>query len=507
MQKVVTQQPAERIHHLLEQQAARQPQAVLLYEEGGTVVSYEDMWRAVLLSRDWLVACGVRAGDRVMVVGENGKEMVQALFACSLLGAWMVGLNPRLSAREVTTIRDHAQPALSLYLSGMSTASAEHAASLECQEAAPTLWGAGNLWRSHRDTAEPEAGPEADAVATLIYTSGTTGAPKAVMVPHRGLVHFARISAESRRLSADDISYAALPLSHIFGIATVLLASVYAGASLVVRRRFDPNDVLQALVHPGLTMLQGVPTMFTRLLEVCTTPTEAPRLRCLYAGGSALDPTLKQRVEALFGLPMQHGYGITEYAGSMFITPLDTPRADCSAGYAVEGVELHIGELEQPMLPTNESGPIYIRGPGVMVGYYRDPEQTAATLLPGGWLCTGDLGRVDAEGALFITGRTKDMIIRSGFNVYPLEVEAIINTYPGIKLSAVVGHTIDDGNEDVIAFYEPMEDAAIDTEKLMQHLRAQLAPYKIPIRILELQTIPTTVSGKIKKQPLRELLG
>jgi acyl-CoA synthetase (AMP-forming)/AMP-acid ligase II len=170
-------------------------------------------------------------------------------------------------------------------------------------------------------------------------------------------------------------------------------------------------------------------------------------------------------------------------------------------------VELRLGEPGGPDVPAGESGPIFARGPGVMLGYYRDPERTREALLPGGWLCTGDLGRLDEDGALFITGRTKDMIIRSGFNVYPLEVEAVINTFPGVRLSAVVGRNTDDGNEEVIAFFEPLEAGAVDVEALGQHLRAQLAPYKVPARILPIDVIPTTVSGKIRKQPLRERLG
>src|SRR5690606_1138457 len=150
-------------------------------------------------------------------------------------------------------------------------------------------------WAPAEGRPAPERGELAGQVATLIYTSGTTGAPKGVMVPHRGLLHFARISAASRRLAADDIGYAALPLSHIFGIATVLMATIHAGASLVVRSRYDAQDVLRALESPGISILQGVPTMFTRLLAAAPERPRAPRLRYVYTGGAALDPTLKDR--------------------------------------------------------------------------------------------------------------------------------------------------------------------------------------------------------------------
>lgn len=497
----------DRIHHLLQRQAMENPDAVLLHQEGGGTVTYAGMWERVQRARDWLAAQGARPGDRVLVVGENCPQMVQALFACSLLGAWTVGLNARLSPREVEAIRQHSQPALALYFSRTSEKAGEHARQYAARSADESVWGEGNLWSPAVERPEPETGSEAGEVATLIYTSGTTGAPKAVMVPHRGLLHFARVSSASRRLTATDVSYAALPLSHIFGIATVLMATVQVGASLVVRRRFDPEDLLQALETPGLSILQGVPTMYSRLLAAHPVPPGPSRLRYVYAGGSALDPTLKRQVEHYFGVPMHHGYGITEYAGSLYVTSMDAPRTDCSAGFPLEGVELRLGAPGDPAVAPGESGPIFVRGPGVMLGYYRDPERTRDALLPGGWLCTGDLGRLDADGALFITGRTKDMIIRSGFNVYPLEVEAVINTFPGVKLSAVVGRSEDDGNEEVIAFFEPLKADSVDVEALRLYLREQLAPYKVPARIVPMDAIPTTVSGKIKKQPLRELVA
>ena len=297
-------------------------------------------------------------------------------------------------------------------------------------------------------------------------------------------------------------------MSHIFGIATVLMATVYAGASLVLRSRFDAKDALAALADPGVSILQGVPTMFTRILGEVQGhgKTHAPRLRYLYTGGAALDPTLKREIESHFGLPLHHGYGITEYAGSLFITDIDAPRADSAAGRAVEGVELRIGSIESGAPAPGERGDIFVRGPGVMLGYYRDPVQTAQALLPGGWLATGDIGCLDEGGALSLVGRSKDLIIRSGFNVYPLEVESVINAWPGVRLSAVVGRVQADRNEEVVAFVEALPGASIDIPGLMAHLRTQLAPYKQPAQIIPIDAIPTTVSGKIQKQPLRERL-
>ena len=502
-------EPITRIHEVLALQARQQPDAVVLYEEGGGTLTYAQLWQRVQAVAGWLREQRVQPGHRVLMVGENCAAMIAALFGCGVAGAWPVGVNARLSAREVDNIRQHAQPELMLYTTGVSSAAAAHAAASGAVDADPAVWGPGVQAARAAASTRAETGAQAAEVATVIYTSGTTGAPKGVMVPHRGLLHFARVSAASRRLTPHDIGYAALPMSHIFGIATVLMATVHAGASLVLRSRFDAEDAFKALAHPGVSILQGVPTMFSRMMAVAPPRAElrAPALRYLYTGGAALDPTLKRDAERYFGVAMHHGYGITEYAGSMFITRIDEPRDDCSAGYAVDGVELRLGSPEAGTPTPGERGDILIRGPGVMLGYYRNPEQTAEALLPGGWLNTGDIGYVEDDGALFIAGRSKDLIIRSGFNVYPIEVESVINAFPGVRLSAVVGRNTADQNEEVIAFVEPLPGARIDTELLMRHLRAQLAPYKRPARIISIDTIPTTVSGKILKQPLKERLA
>jgi acyl-CoA synthetase (AMP-forming)/AMP-acid ligase II len=424
-----------------------------------------------------------------------------------LAGAWAINVNARLSNRELSVIESHCQPSLIYFTSDNSPDAAAHARTFMAQPCTCQALSAGNQFAVTAGRQPEENTQLARDVATLIYTSGTTGAPKGVMVPHAGLLHFARISASSRSLGPSDIAYAALPMSHIFGIATVLMATFYAGASLVLRSRFDAADVLLALQTPGLTILQGVPTMFVRILAQAGSQgsVQAPALRYVYTGGAALDLTLKRKLEALFGQPLHHGYGITEYAGSMFITDMARPRTDGSAGYAVEGVELRIVQNGQPVSP-GEKGDILIRGPGVMLGYYRNPEQTLQALLPGGWLSTGDIGYVDTDGALFITGRSKDLIIRSGFNVYPQEVENVINAYPGIQLCAVVGKPAADGNEDVVAFYQPESGCSINERDLASYLSQHLAPYKRPALFVKVRSIPMTISGKIQKEPLRRAL-
>lgn len=477
---------AARIDELPRFWAARTPAAPALLEDDrpvdfATLAAGIDA--AALALRD----AGAGPGDRVMIVGENCTALVAALFGASSLGAWPVIVNARLTPHEIDAVRAHCEPRLAVHPSGRD--------GLRIEPGTPG--------------ASPERGPLAAAVAALLYTSGSTGTPKGVMVSHAGLVHFARVSAESRRLGPADRAYAVLPMSHVFGLATMLHATLYAGASLYLRARFDAADAVRALAEREISMLQGVPTMFARLLahvRETGAAVRAPRLRYLYTGGGPLDPQLKRDVEVLFGQPLHHGYGLTEYAGSLFITHIDAPRTDTASGYVVEGAELRVADADGREMPPGDVGELWIRGPGLMLGYYRAPEATAEARKPGGWYATGDLGRVERDGALFLVGRSKDLVIHSGFNVYPVEVEAAINTHPSVRLSAVIGRRTDDGNEDVVAFVEPHPGANLDLAALGGYLRDRLAPYKRPSEIFVVDAIPTTASGKLLKAPLRERL-
>lgn len=332
------------------------------------------------------------------------------------------------------------------------------------------------------------------------------------MLTHDALIHFARESGASRDLGPADRCYAFVPMTHIFGLGTVLMSSLLAGAQLVMRPQFDPADLVDALARHGVSQLQGPPALFSRLLawlqEQGIARPEAPALRYLYTGAGPLDLALKQRVEAVFGQTLHHGYGLSEYAGSMHVTRLGERRADTSAGHAVAEAEVQVTDpaTGRP-LPPGERGELWLRGRGLMPGYFRDPQATAAVMREGGWYASGDLGEMHADGALFVVGRLKEMIIRSGFNVYPAEVETALNTHPSVHRSAVVGRREDDGNEEIVAFVELRPGAALDAAAVQAHLRGLLAPYKRPARIVALAELPTNANGKVLKRLLQEQAG
>jgi acyl-CoA synthetase (AMP-forming)/AMP-acid ligase II len=354
---------------------------------------------------------------------------------------------------------------------------------------------------------EPVEGKPARDVAALLYTTGTTGEPKAVMLTHANLLFIARVSAEVRGLTPEDRVYGLLPISHVYGLASVCLGTLRSGASLHLQARFTPAAMAECLSGRALTVCQGVPAMYAKFLEHLKTRGTrfaAPALRFLYAGGSPLAPALKREVESVLGLTLHNGYGLTEASPTITQTRREEPRADCSVGRALPGVEVRIVDTEGKDVAQGETGELWARGPNVMKGYYRDPEATKAALKPGGWLATGDIARQGEDGAYFIEGRLKELIIRSGFNVFPVEVEAVLNSHPEVTQSAVVGRPVD-GDEEVVAFVELTAGARVTPMELAEWAAASLAPYKRPAEIVVMPALPHAASGKILKGRLAQL--
>lgn len=490
-----------RIHHVFEQRLAAAPDQTFLLTPNATL-TFADLSSQITLLVQELRTSGVQPGDRVLIVAENCPEHVALILACSQLGAWSCGVNARMSRGEVAGFVAKADPRVVYFTSSVSSAAREHGV----QAGAVASCLAGLSCSPVYSQAVAEQGDAAEQVAAIIFTSGTTGAPKGVLVSHAGLLQYARVSSASRELGAQDRAYAYLPMTHIFGLATVLMASLYAGSVLVMRSKFDPADLFDALAHLGVSNLQGPPAMFTRLLawldEQGIAKPVAPALRYLYAGAAPLDMPLKRAVESRFGQPLHHGYGLSEYAGALCLVPCGVQRDDTAAGYLVEGAALRIVNAEGQDIASPERGEIWMRGPGLMPGYFRDADATAQVMRPGGWYASGDIGYVAADGALFVVGRLKEMIIRSGFNVYPGEVEAVLSTFPGIQRAAVVGRLAADGNEEVLAFVETVGGAPLDLAALNAFMADNLAPYKRPAKVVCVAALPMTLSGKVLKRAL-----
>ena len=496
----------DRIHELLNRWLQEAPERPFIHLPD-RVLSYADLGRLVDALEAELRSHQVRPGDRVLVVAENCPEHAALLLAASRVGAWACGVNARMAPGEVRAFADKADARIIYFTDRVSKAAAAHGERFGVTPSCVPGLAHSAVFGDARVEPEPAGNP----VAAIIFTSGTTGAPKGVMMSHRGVAHFARVSAQSRQLGPKDKVYAFVPMTHIFGLGTVLLASLHAGAALEMRSQFEPADLIDALAHHGITQLQGPPTLFARLLQYCEqqgiTRPAAPQLRYLYTGAGPLDLVLKQKVEALFGQTLHHGYAMSEYAGSLHLTRMEEARSDTSAGYCIEGAELKIVDPNTGATqPCGERGEIWVRGTGLMPGYFRDAEATATALRDGGWYATGDLGELHADGALFVVGRLKEMIIRSGFNVYPSEVEHALNSFPGIQRAAVVGQKEADGNEAVIAFIVQDARHPPDADALQAHLREHLAPYKRPARIIAIDDLPVNANGKVMKRELQARL-
>lgn len=490
-----------RLHEIFDQRLAETPDAPLLFLPGETL-SISALGGLVDRIEAELRDDGVLPGDRVLIIAENCPEHIALIIACSRVGAWSCGVNARMAPAEIAGFAAKADPRVIYFTTAVSDAARDHAGR---QPARPSVLP--GLQRSAvRDDAVAEPEPAAGEIAAIIFTSGTTGSSKGVMVTHRGLLHFAGVSARSRRLTAADRVYAYLPMTHIFGLGTVLMSALLVGAGLVMRSRFDPQDVLDALAHEGISNLLGPPTLYGRILghldKLGVEHPDCPQLRYLYTGAGPLDPDLKRAIERRFRQPLHHGYGMSEYAGSLCVTAIDSPRDDTATGHPAEGAELRIIVTDDRDAEPGERGEIWMRGPGLMHGYFRDPDATAQVMRPGGWYASGDIGYLGPDGALFVAGRLKELIIRSGFNVYPAEVEGVLNAFPAIHNSAVIGRREADGNEEIVAFIETTPGGGLDRAALDAHLRDRLAPYKRPSRILTIDALPMTGTGKVLKRHL-----
>ncbi|WP_090528284.1 class I adenylate-forming enzyme family protein [Paraburkholderia sartisoli] len=492
--------------------AARDPHRVSLIEDARQLTR-QQLADAVEETAAQLRELGVRAGDRVMIVAENSIVQVVLLFAAAKLDGWALMSNARLSAAELDAIRAHAAPRVIAYAVDASSDARGHAqhhgatAAPASASAAAIDIGAWSFVADANVHAEPVEAASEKQCAALIYTTGTTGAPKGVMLSHRNLMFIATISSTLRRVGPDDVVYAVLPISHVYGLASVCLGSLHAGATLRLASRFAPEAVRHALAHENVSIFQGVPAMHAKLLEHLQAhghAWSAPRLRFAYSGGSPLDAALKARVESVYGVTLHNGYGMTESSPTVSQTMLDAPCADVSVGQVIPGVEVRFVMLDGVEAARGEIGELWVRGPNVMLGYYRNPEQTHATVTEDGWLKTGDLAREEADGTLSIVGRSKELIIRSGFNVYPAEVEHVLNAHPDVVQSAVIGRAVE-GNEEVVAFVELVAGARVTPAELIEWCGARLAPYKRPAEVRVLAALPAASTGKILKHRLREM--
>ncbi len=487
---------AQRIPDWLARRAALPPERPALIAAGGRW-SFAELhaWAAATAAR--LAGLGVAPGERVALLARNSAPYVAAVHAAPRAGATLVPLNIRLAPAELAWQLADSGASLLLY----DEAHAEVAAGLGAPRTAPLEEAAAPPGRPGDAPALPL---DLDAPHTIIYTSGTTGRPKGAVLTAGNHWWSATASALNLGLREDDRWLAVLPLFHVGGLAILLRGAIY-GIPVVLHERFDPRAALDAIEGEGVTIASVVAVMLQRMLDAAGGRPFAPHFRCaLLGGGPAPRPLLEAC--AARGVPVVQTYGMTETASqAATLAPADALRKLGSAGQPLLPLELRI-EAEGRAAAPGEVGEICLRGPMVTPGYHGRPEATAAAIRDG-WLHTGDLGYLDAEGYLYVVDRRTDLIISGGENVYPAEVEAALLAHPAVAEAGVVGAEDPQWGQVPVAFVVPRPNAAVTPEQLVAHCRERLAAYKVPRRVALVAELPRTAAGKLRRAELRERLA
>ncbi|MSQ48361.1 MAG: hypothetical protein EXR78_08280 [Deltaproteobacteria bacterium] len=459
-----------------------------------------------------LGAAGIGPGDRVAVSLGKSTGLVTAHLAILGVGASVVPLNPALTARETAAVLQRAEVRLAISHAEMVSRAPEILNAVQ-----GPWWIVGNTdglptritplveaLARHRPGLEPVDRRD-DDVALLLFTSGTTGTPKGVGLTHKNLrANLQALLVETWEMTDGDRLLHALPPHHLHGLGLGIYGSLYVGNAVVFLERFDPAVVLRAFDPHRISIFMGVPTMYHRLLDV-DVQVSLSAMRVFTCGSAPLSPETFRRFQERFGFTIVERYGLTETAINTS-NPLHGPWKPGSVGPALPGVEVGIFDPQalRP-LATGETGEVWVRGANVFSGYWNNPEATTATFHQD-WFRTGDLGAVDSDGYVAIRGRIKELIIVGGTNVTPGEVEAVLETEPGVAECAVVGLPDADLGERIAAFIvpRPNEHTAALEQRLRAKVERDLAPYKRPRLYRFLETIPRNVMGKVERNKLRD---
>jgi malonyl-CoA/methylmalonyl-CoA synthetase len=423
-----------------------------------------------------LAKLGVRQGDRVGLYAANSVEWILSYLGGLRLGAVMVPFNPAYRSAEVDHILGDANPVLVI-------ADAERVALVEGR--LPVV----PLADLPLDEPPPPPPLNAESAALIIYTSGTTGRPKGALLDHGNLLAQARGAIEAWRWTAADRLVHALPLFHVHGLAMGLNGSLLTGCEMTLVP-FDPARVAAELVGGG-SVFFGVPAMYQRLCDHLEQhPADLSRVRLFVSGSAPLPPELFRRCERLLGQPPLERYGITE-GGIVVSNPYDGPRRPGRVGFPLAGVELRLGEADE----------IQLKGGQVFSGYWHNATATEESF-EDGWFRTGDVGEIGEDGSLAIRGRIKELIISGGFNVYPREVELVLETHPGVAEVAVVGLASESWGEEVTAFVVPAGNPP-PADELIAYAQERLAKFKCPRAVRFVDELPRNAMGKVQRSLLR----
>jgi malonyl-CoA/methylmalonyl-CoA synthetase len=454
------------------------PGSGVVLRSGDRSVTRDELRREAESVAGGLAECGIKTGDRVAIYAANSLEWVMAYLGVQRVGACAVMMNPDYHAAEAEHILRDSEPSL-VIADAPRAAIAEkigaricHVESLPRADAPPT----------------PELSPESPAA--ILYTSGTTGRPKGAVLDHGNLLAQGRGALEVWRWTSRDVLVHALPLFHLHGLGMGLHGTLLSGGSAVLIP-FTPENVVRELTAGG-TMLFGVPSMYQRLCDwLDEHPTDLSRVRVFVSGSAPLPPALFERCARLLGQQPIERYGITE-GGIVVTNPYEGPRQPGRVGYPFPGVEVKLGE----------AGEVQLKGGQVFSGYWRNEKATEESFTPDGFFKTGDVGEIDKDGSLAIRGRIKELIITGGFNVYPREVELVLEEHPSVHEVAVAGVPSEKWGEEVTAYVVPSGSAPLVEKELIAFAHDRLAAYKCPKRVVTVKELPRNAMGKVQRSLL-----
>lgn len=469
---------------------------------GDDILSYRALDQVSARMAGLLRDRGVTPGDQVGIMLPNSPEFAVAYFGVLRAGGIVVPMNPLLKAREVAYYLGDSGARLLFARPAFPEEVRTGAQRAEADAVVVDAGGFDALLAS-APLAEGVIERREDDTAVILYTSGTTGEPKGAELTHANLTRNCGIvAAELLHLTSDDVIFGGLPLFHAFGQSCTLNAAVASGACLTLLPRFDAEQALQMLAEHGVTVFAGVPTIFSRLLQPPDRETyDVSVLRLAVSGGAAIPVQVLRDFEAAFGCVVLEGYGLSETSPVASFSRLDAPRKPGSIGTPIHGVRMRVADDGGNEVPQGETGEVLIRGHNVMKGYWQRPEATADAMR-GGWLHTGDLGRVDQDGYFWIVGREKDMINRGGYKVFPREVEDVLYEHPAVADAAVIGLPSPDLGEEIGAAVVLKPGAATTAGELRDYAKGQVAAYKYPRKVWIVDALPKGPTGKILKREI-----
>jgi long-chain acyl-CoA synthetase len=480
---------------------ARRTPDKLAVVEGDQRLTYAEAWRAARCCAAALAACGVRPGTRVGLLAPNVVDFVRAYYGILAAGGVVVPVPTLLNGDEAGYVLSHSGAELLLCSADYGEVGAR-AVELAGVDALPVEGlGAGV------DALPGYLPREAEDPAVVFYTSGTTGRPKGAVLTHLNLVLNATANAfDANPFYRDDVVMGCLPLFHTFGQSVSMNSTFRVGATLLLQPRFDAAAAIDLMHRERATLFFGVPTMYLQLLEAAPAAAALPRLRDCVSGGASLPVAVLERFEKAFDTTVFEGYGLSETSPTATVNqPWFGTRAG-TVGHPIWGVEVEIADeaLEDRirLLPTGQLGEIVIRGHNVFAGYLDDPDATAQVVVDG-WFRSGDIGRKDEDGFVWIVDRKKDLVIRGGFNVYPREVEEVLMRHPEVAQVAVIGVPDPEKGEEVCAVVVPSAGRALDAETLVGWAREQLGRHKYPRRVEFVDALPLGPTHKVLKRELR----